>query len=81
MSLDLHLIACCRVRLVHHYFLISVKHFLLLISYLHLSHSCFSVTNDRTYMMDEEIRHCRPSERRKYIKWGADDFWDSHGIT
>lgn len=32
-------------------------------------------------MMDEEIRNL-PSARkwRKYIKRGADDFWDSHGI-
>lgn len=42
--------------------------------------SCFSVTNDRTYMMDEEILVSSSNEWCKYIKWGADEFWDSHGI-
>lgn len=31
--------------------------------------------------MDEETRNCRPQRKwRKYIKRGADDIWDSHGI-
>lgn len=38
------------------------------------------MTNDRTYMMDEEILVSSSNEWCKYIKWGADEFWDSHGI-
>lgn len=30
--------------------------------------------------MDEEILVSSSNEWCKYIKWGADEFWDSHGI-